>query len=67
MTKPSFSFIKRKYVKTCDSCQRREKQKTKLPLHPIPVESPFYQIGIDFVGPLPITTNRNKYINTAIT
>ncbi|CAB4418579.1 unnamed protein product [Rhizophagus irregularis] len=56
----------RSYVMSCDSCQRRGKQKTKLPLHPIPVESPFHQIGIDFVGPLPITTNGNKYIITAM-
>ncbi|GBC32235.1 DDE-type integrase/transposase/recombinase [Rhizophagus irregularis DAOM 181602=DAOM 197198] len=56
----------RSYVMSCDSCQRRGKQKTKLPLHPIPVESPFYQIGIDFVGPLPIITNENKYIITAM-
>jgi hypothetical protein len=35
-------------------------------LHPIPVHSPFYQIGIDFIGPLPITTNGNRYIITAM-
>ncbi|CAG8759711.1 21129_t:CDS:2, partial [Rhizophagus irregularis] len=46
--------------------QQIQKQSTKLPLHPIPVESPFYQIGIDFVGPLPIITNENKYIITAM-
>jgi hypothetical protein len=56
----------RSYVISCDSCQRRGKQKTKLPLHPIPVESPFHQIGIDFIGPLPVTKNGNKYIITAM-
>src|SRR5919206_696125 len=28
----------RAYVMSCDACQRRGKQKTKQPLHPIPVE-----------------------------
>jgi hypothetical protein len=56
----------RSYTKSCDACQRRGKQKTKQPLHPIPVESPFYQIGIDFIGPLPVTKSGNKYIITAM-
>ena len=56
----------REYIKSCDSCQRRGKYKRNEPLHPIPVHSPFYQIGIDFVGPLPKTKNGNKYIITAM-
>ena len=43
------------YVKACDSCQRRGGPSKNNELHPIPSHSPFYQIGIDFVGPLPIT------------
>jgi hypothetical protein len=31
-------------------------------LHPIPVGEPFSKIGIDIVGPLPITKKGNKYI-----
>ena len=54
------------YVKSCDSCQRRGKYRRNEPLHPIPVHSPFYQIGIDFVGPLPRTKDGNKYIITVI-
>lgn len=34
-------------------------------LHPIPVDAPFYQIGIDIVGPLPITPRFNRYIIVA--
>src|SRR5438034_513931 len=56
----------RTYVRSCDSCQRRGKNKRNQTLHPIPVNSPFYQIGIDFVGPLPITENENKYIIVAM-
>ena len=35
-------------------------------LNPIEVHAPFYQIGIDFVGPLPITSKRNRYIIVAM-
>ena len=56
----------RNYVKTCDKCQRRGKYKKNHELHPIPVHSPFYQIGIDFVGPLPQTSQGNRYIIVAV-
>ena len=52
----------RNYVKMCDKCQRRGKYKKNHELHPIPVHSPFYQIGIDFIGPLPRTSQGNQYI-----
>src|SRR5215813_2672200 len=42
----------RTYVKSCDNCQRRGKNQRNQTLHSIPVNSPFYQIGIDFVRPL---------------
>ena len=54
------------YVKSCDKCQRREKPKGKNELHPIEVKEPFYMIGIDFVGPLPITEKGNRYIIVAM-
>jgi len=56
----------RTYVQSCDACQRRGKPHKKTELHPIPVHSPFYQIGIDFVGPLPKTAQGNKYIIVAM-
>ena len=43
------------YVKACDSCQCQEGPSKNNELHPILPHSHFYQIGIDFVGPLPIT------------
>jgi len=52
----------RTYAQSCDACQRRGKSKKTQRLHPIPVHRPFYQIGIDFVGPLPITEQGNRYI-----
>ena len=54
------------YVRSCDACQRRGRNKKNQLLHPIPVGEPFNQIGIDFVGPLPITPSGNKYIIVAM-
>src|SRR3954452_20061198 len=56
----------KKYVKSCDAYQRRGRSKRNNLLHPIPVHSPFYQIGIDFVGPLPRTQRGKKYIIVAM-
>ena len=54
------------YVESCDACQRRGRSKKNNVLHSIPVHSPFYQIGIDFVGPLPCTQREKKYIIVAM-
>jgi hypothetical protein len=63
---PQFYEDIRKYVQACDQCQRRGKPSRNEPLHPIFISEPFYQIGIDIVGPLPRTKNNNRYIITAI-
>jgi Integrase zinc binding domain/Integrase core domain len=63
---PQYYNDVKKYVKSCDSCQRRGRSKKNNILHPIPVHSPFYQIGIDFVGPLPRTRRGKKYIIVAM-
>src|SRR5947207_2786276 len=54
------------YVKSCDKCQRRERPIGRNELHPIEVKEPFHMIGIDFVGPLPITEKGNRYIIVAM-
>ena len=56
----------KEYVQTCDACQRRGKSKRVEPLHPIPVGTPFHQIGIDYVGPLSRTKAGNRYIIIAM-
>ena len=56
----------KKYVESCDACQRRERSRKNNVLHPIPVHSPFYQIGIDFVRLLPRTQREKKYIIVAM-
>ena len=55
----------RKYVKSCDECQRRGKNKRNEPLHPIKVGQPFDRLGMDIVGPLPKTTRGNTHIVVA--
>ena len=55
----------RKYVQTCDECQRRGKNKRIEPLHPIKVGMPFDRMGMDIVGPLPKTDRGNMYIVVA--
>ncbi len=53
------------YVNSCDVCQRRKKPKKNEPLHPIQVGQPFDRVGMDIVGPLPVTLRGNKYIVVA--
>lgn len=55
----------RNYVRTCDECQKRGKNKRIEPLHPIKIGQPFDRIGMDIVGPLPKTKNGNMYIVVA--
>ena len=50
------------YVKTCETCQKRQKEKRKEPLHPIQIGRAFERVGIDLVGPLPLTAKNNHYI-----
>ena len=59
-----FEHIKN-YVQSCDDCQKRGKYHTPGPLKPIPVEALFHRIGIDYVGPLPETIRKNKFIIVA--
>ena len=56
----------RKYVQTCNACQRRENPKANNILHPIEPKASFQKIEIDIVGPLTITKKENRYIVTAI-
>ncbi len=44
------------YIQTCDQCQRRGKTTDENELHSIKIKEPFYQWGIDIVGPLTETS-----------
>src|SRR6266540_2377815 len=54
------------YIQTCDQCQRRGKITDENELHSIKIKEPFYQWGIDIVGPLTETSRGNKYIVVTI-
>ncbi len=54
-------------VKSCESCQRnnRKLQKASGVLHPIPVKTKIWsQVGMDLIGPMPVTPRGSKYIVT---
>jgi Integrase zinc binding domain len=53
------------YVRSCDTCQRLGNKKKIEQLHPIEVGKVFDRVGIDIVGPLPITSSENRYIIVA--
>lgn len=53
------------YVRSCDTCQRLGNRKKIEQLHPIEVGKVFDRVGIDIVGPLPITSSGNRYIIVA--
>jgi Integrase zinc binding domain/Integrase core domain len=53
------------YVESCDVCQRMGKPARSTSITPIKVTGPFEQIGIDFVGPLKVSSKQNRYIIVA--
>uniref|UniRef100_A0A5S6Q0Y0 RNA-directed DNA polymerase n=1 Tax=Trichuris muris TaxID=70415 RepID=A0A5S6Q0Y0_TRIMR len=51
------------WCKSCDVCAHRKGyRRNRLPLQPLPVGYPFQRVGIDFLGPLPTTTNGKRYV-----
>lgn len=54
-------------IASCNKCQRNNHKlkKSAGTLHPIPVQPKFWQqVGMDLIGPLPLTPRGNKYIVT---
>ena len=51
-------------ISTCDQCQRvNSKLTTTTPEHPVPAQSPWFHVGIDFVGLVtPESVHGNNYI-----
>jgi hypothetical protein len=55
------------YVRSCDICQKRKKDKeTPEPSAATIKAEPFSHIGIDVMGPLPMTTTNKRYIILAV-
>lgn len=54
----------KKYIGICKNCQMRRPPRTKelMENRTMKVEAPFVRIGLDIIGPLPVTTSGNKYI-----
>eukprot|EP00794_Sanderia_malayensis_P001170 gene1170-539_t len=54
------------HCKNCKSCAARKspKRPQTVPLNPIKVQAPLEIVGINFVGPLPVTTKGNRYVLT---
>src|ERR1700722_10021353 len=53
------------YIKSCDQCAAKKTSyhHRSFPIGTIPYPSqPFEALGIDVLGPLPVTTKHNKYI-----
>ena len=62
---PSYGEDIKRYIESCDACQRRGKPQRNEPLHPIKVGQPFSRVDIDIIGPLNISKLKNQYIVTA--
>ena len=56
----------RKYIESCDNCQRRGKTKRREELLPQKIGAPFDKIGIDIKGLLLLTTKGNRYLVVAM-
>ena len=57
----------RTFVKTCDKCQKYKKdKKMELIGSARIIVTPFYHIGMDVIGPLPLTLLGNCYIIVAM-
>jgi transposase InsO family protein len=55
------------WIKTCDRCQKhQQKQRPQQKLQPLPTTQPFEVIGVDIIGPLPVTKRGKRYILTII-
>jgi hypothetical protein len=65
---PSIFRDARKYIQTCDSCQRMGKlgQADEIPLKAQAVTEPFERWALDFVGPFNPKSNQKAYILVAI-
>ena len=56
----------RQYIRTCDICQKRRKERETEPMQPTTISLAGAHFGIDIVGLLPRTMHGNWYIVVAI-
>ena len=60
-----FAEVK-KYVESCHECQVQGVHRKNNPIYPIEPNAPWKRVGIDFIGPMPITEKGNRYVIIAI-
>ena len=66
---PGMSADIRKHTKECDACQRTKPstQKPSGELQPLPIPArPWQSIGMDYLGPLPVSSNGHDMILIAV-
>src|SRR3954470_10271251 len=64
---PGMKSDVQEYVHTCKTCQKCHHHQGEAPLEPIIKHpTPFYQVGINIMGPLPKTLSGYRYIVVAI-
>ena len=56
----------KQYVESYHKCQTQGLTRKNNPTYPIEPSGPWQQVGIDFIGPMPITTSGKHYIIMAI-
>ena len=58
----------RRYVLSCDRCQKVSRKPLRVPMVPMPtIETPFQRVGVDIIGPiLPVSEKGNRYILTMV-
>lgn len=63
---PTMTADVAEYVANCASCaqNRRLGKRTKTTLEPVKISTPWNEVQLDFIGPLPITRDGNQYILT---
>jgi hypothetical protein len=56
------------YVRSCEDCQTKKKPKERPAgyLEPVQAKLPFEKIGIDLIGPFPLSTLGNRYVIIAV-
>jgi len=57
-----------RFVLSCVDCQTKKRSGEALAglMRPIRVNVPFEKVGIDFIGPFPLTSAGNKYAIVAV-
>ncbi len=66
---PTLSVDASRYAETCPECQRNKPDNRGRQGMPMSLETPLFAfdtVGIDFIGPLPVTPRGNRYIMTVV-